>query len=449
MYAFVRLLSRLYVRAWYRVEVAGEPFPARGPLLVAGNHTNGLMDVALLIERAPRPLRFLAKFKLFEVPLIGHLARGIRAIPVYRKKDGVPTELNQSSFEAVFAALAAGEAVVVFPEGESGTSHRLRAPLRTGIARMALGAAAEGTSRVRILPLGIHLHDRDRFRSRLELRVGAPFGMEEHVAEFRADPRAAVPRLMEKVEAALRAVGPDLRDDEDLAVLRLARGAWRWPGGAHHARLARLTEGLAEERARDAARCDARAHAAEELLARMHRRGLDPESLARGAGEPLAVGLGLAAAPIAALAALVWGVPAWIGRWVARRAAPPDKFVTVTALVTPLAGTLFFAALAAGAALAGRTLLAAGLVPGAWLLLAAWPIATGAWRRAWARLAALGSADLRAALEELLAGLGDDPKAECRPESPRPIRGHSLRSKGCKTQDHPSIRPDPQSPSTS
>ena len=392
MNSFVRLFARVYVHAWYRISVFGEPFPVHGPLLVCSNHTNGLMDVGLLFDRAPRPLRFLAKYSIFSMPVVGSLARAAHAIPVYRKKDGVPMERNAAAFEAVFDALRSGEALCVFPEGESRTSYRLRPPLKTGIARMGLGAL-EGRPdlEVRVLPVGVHTEDRDRFRSRLELHVGAPLSIAHRAEAFAADPRAAVPALMEELETALRAVAPDLREDADLPVLRLARRVWRSEDGAHVPRLAALTARLAEVRAQDPAGADVRASAAAALLQRL---GREPGSR-----------LGLLAGPLVLAAALVWGLPTLAGRAIARRAAPADKFVTVTALLVPLLGTLAVASIAGALALEGKLLPAMLILPGAWLLLAVGVRALDAW---WGALASRpGGAASEA--RDVLAPLEDCP----------------------------------------
>ena len=62
------------------------------------------------------------------------------AIPVYRRHDqGVDTSRNAETFEAVDRAFADGEAICIFPEGISHSTGRLE-PLRTGAARMAIGA---------------------------------------------------------------------------------------------------------------------------------------------------------------------------------------------------------------------------------------------------------------------------------------------------------------------
>ena len=80
-----RALLAIFYR---RVDVVGlEHVPARGPLLVAGNHQNGLVDPMLLIATMPRTLRPLAKSGLFRHPLIAPFLALARALPVYRRQD--------------------------------------------------------------------------------------------------------------------------------------------------------------------------------------------------------------------------------------------------------------------------------------------------------------------------------------------------------------------------
>lgn len=369
MYAFLRFIAHLYVRSWYRVEVYGEPIPSQGPLLVCCNHTNGLQDAGLMVLSTKRPLRFLAKYRVFELPVVSHLARMAQAIPVYRKKDGVPMERNQATFEAVFEALRGGEIVAIFPEGESQTAFRLRPPLKTGIARMGLGAMQGHPGLdVRVLPLGVHTIDRNRFRSRLELHVGKPLSIARHLPAFEDDPRAAVPALMAEIEDALREVAPDLRDDADLPVLSLARRVWRAEDGSHHPRLALLTQDLAASRLTDPEGADERARQAAHLLAQ-----LGPEAGPR---------LGLLAGPIVLATAALWALPTLVGRLAARRLASEDKFSTVVALVTPVLGTLLVALAGVAAGLAGQGIRTALWVPGSWLVLAGGIRALDLWRGA-------------------------------------------------------------------
>src|SRR3990170_7066174 len=88
-YRLLRGLAQIVLDIFYRrIEVVGsERLPARGPLIVAANHHNALVDSLLLIAAIPRQLVPLAKAPLFRLPLIGALARWAGAIPVERPQD--------------------------------------------------------------------------------------------------------------------------------------------------------------------------------------------------------------------------------------------------------------------------------------------------------------------------------------------------------------------------
>ena len=163
-------LARAIARIFYRVDAVGAP-PARGPLLLLPNHPNALLDPALVIATAGRPVRFLAKSTLFS-GAFGPLMRAAGAIPVYRRQDDSDVKRNAESFAAVAAALARGEAICIFPEGISHSSGMLE-PLRTGAARMALSAAAAGVE-VRLVAVGINLEQKTAFRSRVTIAYGEP-----------------------------------------------------------------------------------------------------------------------------------------------------------------------------------------------------------------------------------------------------------------------------------
>jgi 1-acyl-sn-glycerol-3-phosphate acyltransferase len=174
--------------------------PGRGAVLLLPNHPNSLLDPAVVWTTAGRDVRFLAKSTLFATPLRPLLA-GAGAIPVYRRRDeGVDTSKNVETFAEVERALAAGDAVCVFPEGISHSSGRLE-PLRTGAARMALGAERRGIS-IAIVPIGLNFDRKTAFRSRVTVVYGRPFSCADLLAGD--DDVAAARRLTDRFAEHMR-----------------------------------------------------------------------------------------------------------------------------------------------------------------------------------------------------------------------------------------------------
>src|SRR6059058_2724605 len=156
----LRSLLRMLIRIFFRrIEVTGvERVPAQGPVIFVLNHPNGLIDSAFLLCLAPRRVSFLAKAPLFRMPVIGFFCRAFDAIPVSRRQDaGFDPAQNRQTFGVARAVLASGGAIGVFPEGASHSEAKLR-PLKTGAARIALGAAAalSAAPPVRIVPAGLY-----------------------------------------------------------------------------------------------------------------------------------------------------------------------------------------------------------------------------------------------------------------------------------------------------
>jgi 1-acyl-sn-glycerol-3-phosphate acyltransferase len=240
------------VRVYYRAERGGASIPSTGPVLLVGNHPNSLLDPAFLAWVAERPVRFLAKEPLFRDRLIGWLIRGSGSLPVYRASDD-RTQMgkNKDTFVAVHEALGRGDAIAMFPEGLSHDDPSI-APLKTGAARIALGAVAHTGGVFPIIPVGLMFRDKEHFRTEAYAVVGEPLAWSDLAA--RADERAAVTELTARIDAAMRTVTLNLARWEDEAVIRTAEAVWaaeraveRSPA-ARVARLATATEMLARLR---------------------------------------------------------------------------------------------------------------------------------------------------------------------------------------------------------
>src|SRR5574341_2364273 len=99
------LIANAAARIYYRLTIAGERVPQRGPVLLVANHPNSLIDPLLVCAAAGRPVRFLAKAPLFSDLKTGWMVRAVGAIPVYRRQDD-PTlmDKNADMFRAAYAA---------------------------------------------------------------------------------------------------------------------------------------------------------------------------------------------------------------------------------------------------------------------------------------------------------------------------------------------------------
>ena len=122
---------------WFSWRFEGlDEVPETGPLIVAGNHLSYLDPFAhaYFVVKAGRRPRFLAKRELFENPVVGMVLRGAHQIPVDRARGGT------EPLEAAARALAAGEVVVIYPEGTSATADPAFLPGRgkTGAVRLSL-----------------------------------------------------------------------------------------------------------------------------------------------------------------------------------------------------------------------------------------------------------------------------------------------------------------------
>ena len=243
--------------------MGGGPAPA-GPLLVVANHPNSLLDPIMVFRATGRVARPLAKAPLFEHPLVGPMLRALGGLPVFRRQDDPALmERNEGTFDAAIAALHAGEAVQIFPEGITHSEPGL-APLRTGAARIALLAEARAGWRLglRILPVGLTYRRKTLFRGRAAALLGQPLTIEGMAERWAADPEGAVRELTATVTAALEAVTLNLTHHEDAELVDAAErlhASERGHAGPREARdlaarvprMRRFAEGLAWLRAHD------------------------------------------------------------------------------------------------------------------------------------------------------------------------------------------------------
>lgn len=188
-----RLTGRLLARAVLDLQVRGrEHVPARGPVLLAGNHT-GFLDGPLVFFLVPRPASFLAKSELFTGPL-ARILGWLGQVPVHR---GRP---DRSALRQGLRVLAGGGALGVFPEGTRGTGSL--SGIHHGVAYLALRAgcrivpvAVLGSADA--LPRGSH---RPRWRTPVTVAFGPPLAV---TAGLDSRSRRALAEAAEEIRAQL------------------------------------------------------------------------------------------------------------------------------------------------------------------------------------------------------------------------------------------------------
>ncbi|OWP64289.1 glycerol acyltransferase [Hymenobacter amundsenii] len=215
-YRVMKPLVQVALRVFFRqLEVHHKTrLQGPGPLLIASNHPNTLMDPLVAAINRRQPIAFLAKSTFFQNPIVRAIMESGNSIPIYRRQDLetgaealTPTQLeaqNEKAFGRCYDYFDKGGTIMIFPEGTSVSERRLR-PLKTGAARIALGAEARRDFglNLHILPLGINYFDPQRFRSDVFLNLAEPIRVADYAAQYRQDPEAAAAALTEEIRSRL------------------------------------------------------------------------------------------------------------------------------------------------------------------------------------------------------------------------------------------------------
>lgn len=220
--AILRLSLRVYFR---RIEIVGlDNVPRDTPVIFVLNHPNALVDPVFLLCLAPRRVSFVAKATLFRMPVVGYLVRALDSLPAYRRQDeGEDSARNLETFAAARRLLSRGGTIGICPEGVSHDEPRLK-PLKTGAARIALGAVSSGAAiDLQIVPVGLYYTEKTTFRSSALLYFGEPLPVAPVVLEpDGTPPREAVRDLSDRVEKALRDVILHAEQEEALSLIARA-----------------------------------------------------------------------------------------------------------------------------------------------------------------------------------------------------------------------------------
>jgi 1-acyl-sn-glycerol-3-phosphate acyltransferase len=214
IYGVLRWVTGIAIHWFYGdIRVVGvERVPVRGPLLIAVNHQNALVDSLIVGWVVPRRITMTAKATLADNPLIALLFRILRVVPLRRASDEsaklnrspVDRSRNREAFSEIIDSLGKSGAVLIFPEGKSHNEFGLE-PLKTGLARLALQARDERAIRgIRILPLGLVFEDKGTPGSAVGARIGDAIELDSWSGK---DPKALTEEIANRLRAVSEAAG--------------------------------------------------------------------------------------------------------------------------------------------------------------------------------------------------------------------------------------------------
>lgn len=182
-YGFARSIVYGILRPIYRIEVIGrENIPKEGGVLLCANHIHNF-DPPVVGIMAPRPISFMAKEELFNVPVLGKILPHVNAFPVKRGMS------DREALRTGLKVLKEGKVLGLFPEGTRSKTGELGKGL-AGAGFFALRTDAD------VVPCAI-IGPYKAF-SRLKVVYGKPIDMKT-LRENKASAEETTELIMEEI----------------------------------------------------------------------------------------------------------------------------------------------------------------------------------------------------------------------------------------------------------
>lgn len=232
LYILLKNLFRITLRIFFRrITIKNRDLLlSQGPLIVVSNHPNTLMDPVVTASFMKQEVFFLAKSSFFRPGWQAWLLHKLFMIPVYRREDvgDNASGQNTDTFEKCYEFLANKGTLMVFPEGNSFMQRRLR-PLKTGTARIALGAEAQRGFNLdlKIVPVGLNYSAPSKFRSEVFVQVGAPIIVANFKIGYAEDNFKAAQRLTEVIKEQLEALIIHTDSEEEDSLVRQVEAVYQ------------------------------------------------------------------------------------------------------------------------------------------------------------------------------------------------------------------------------
>lgn len=165
LYVFARSVAKLYMQLSFKIEVIGtENIPNDQGVLICSNHIHNF-DPPLVGITSPRPIHFMAKEELFNVPILKNLLPNINAFPIKRGMS------DRNALRTALQVLKDKKVLGMFPEGTRSKTGELQKGL-AGAGFIALKSDAA------IVPVAI-IGSYQAFK-KIKIVYGKPLNFQEY-----------------------------------------------------------------------------------------------------------------------------------------------------------------------------------------------------------------------------------------------------------------------------
>ncbi len=142
LYKLIRFIFTIIVHLFWTIRIEGEDISTyRDSLILAANHVSYLDPIVLGVI-VKRPINFIAKKEIYDIPIFNFILKRIGVIPVDRNN------INPASIRKSIALLKNNHFLGIFPEGTRSSNGELL-EFNSGMIKIALQA------NVPIIPIGI------------------------------------------------------------------------------------------------------------------------------------------------------------------------------------------------------------------------------------------------------------------------------------------------------
>ncbi|HLT88047.1 MAG TPA: 1-acyl-sn-glycerol-3-phosphate acyltransferase [Sphingobacterium sp.] len=218
-YSILRLFVRLGLK-WYAPGLKARNLqlaPYTYPTIVVANHPNSFLDALVIAAYAPVKICFLTRGDIFKHPVASIILRWLYMLPVYKRNDDEDFGVkNDFTFDECMRRLAAGQHVLIFPEGRSRNLWELQPFMNGGLTSLL-----ERSYKVE-LPLQIQTYtlNYNSFRhvpKAVELVALSPLDTTEYISDHQVQTADIIRDVRHNLRKAMVAsplvVGPALRKD--------------------------------------------------------------------------------------------------------------------------------------------------------------------------------------------------------------------------------------------